>query len=73
MDSSSSSQIFFAESVNLMAILVCIVGIVLYAIELGAVCVVWMCRSYRRAHNNCLKAASFTQVSVVTRPSQAYN
>lgn len=64
---SSSSQMFVAVSVNLIGIIVSIVGIVLYAIELGAVSVVWMCHIYRGVHNNCLKVA---QVSVLTRPSQ---
>lgn len=67
---SSSSQMFVAVSVNLIGIIVSIVGIVLYAIELGAVSVVWMCHSYRGVHNNCLEVASVAQVSVLTRPSQ---
>lgn len=70
---SSSSQMFVAVSVNLIAIVISIVSIVPYAIELGAVCAVWMCHSYRGVHNNCPKVASSAQVSVPTRPSQAYN
>lgn len=60
----SSTQMRVAVSVNLIAVIVAIVSIVLYAIDLGAVSVVWMCHSYREDKNNCLKVASIAQVSV---------
>lgn len=60
----SSTQMRVAVSVNVIGVTVAIVSIVLYAIDLGAVSVVWMCHSYREDKNNCLKVASIAQVSV---------
>lgn len=60
----SSTQMRVAVSVNLIGAIIATVGIVLYAIDLGAVSVVWICRSYREDKNNCLKVASIAQVSL---------
>lgn len=60
----SSTQMRVAVSANLIGVIVAIVATVLYAIDLGAVSIVWMCHSYREDKNNCLKLVSIAQVSV---------
>lgn len=58
-----SSQMAVAVSVNFIGVIVAIVGIVLYAVDLGSVSVVWMCHGFRD-ENNCLKVAHIAQVRV---------
>lgn len=60
----SSSQMAVAVSVNLAGAIVAVVGVVLFAVDLGSVSVVWMCRGYSDEKNNCLKVAHIAQVPV---------
>lgn len=59
-----SSQMAVAVSVNFVSVTGAIVGVVLYAVDLGSVSVVWMCHGYRGEKNNCLKVACIAQVRV---------
>lgn len=51
--------------VNIVGVIFAIVGIVLYATDLGSASVTWMCHStYSDVDYNCIKLAYIVQVSV---------
>lgn len=59
-----SSQMAVAVSVNFIGIVVAIVGVVLYAVDLGSASVVWMCHGHTDEKSNCLKVAHIAQVQL---------
>lgn len=58
------TQVGFAAFVNIVGAIFAIIGIVLYAIDLGDVSVVWMCND-NNFDDNCRHVAYFAQVGLI--------